>query len=466
MRRILGALVLAVLIIGLWEFSRSATWFLFSKRSVTFYDPNPAHLWNRLHSVLFIREDLPDTARVPDALDPPLWPNSKYLLSNPSHERVLKILDEFLQSHGEKLIQDPVKRAILTRDLWAVFDWSVERDTERPGEPAYEKEKLELQSRLAEVVRRLALTPEEIRSLPSSYRQALASGQFGKDYDPEHRDHPFLPPDLFEPRSPWVELFSQGPDFASEEIAPEHAHAFSRSTFMVFLRLPGGRKATFDYVRTLWEFPEPYLPRPEKFTVQMDQTVMNRELPQFPAGTEVALVRQLVLFDNHGELQGTPITESVQIRVYRSVAPVRQDNGRSRESEIEASGQDFYQIVLSRPQLFAGHSGGLRATGRQEREFAMFNSFGADEGSPAQHVRLDQYSPVLEQCFECHSRPGINSLNSRQHLLRPYYLQHDYPENTLPSGNEWWVDESGAYEKRKRYDWGLLNGYWNSSGGK
>src|SRR5271157_2167169 len=123
MRLFMPAFVLAALWAGLWEASCPASWSHGSEGSVAIYDPNPAHLWNRLHSVLFVREDLPSTSVVPDSLDPPLWDHTTYLLTKPSHGRVLRVLDEFLQSHGERLIQDPVKRAVLQRDLWATFDW-------------------------------------------------------------------------------------------------------------------------------------------------------------------------------------------------------------------------------------------------------------------------------------------------------------------------------------------------------
>ncbi|MGA8224777.1 MAG: hypothetical protein WB780_24250 [Candidatus Acidiferrales bacterium] len=465
MRRILGALALAVLIIGAWQLSRSAPGLLHAEASVTFYDPDPAHLWNQLHSVLFIREDLPDTARVPDALDPPLWLNSTYLLAKPSHERVLKILDEFLQTHAEKLIHDPAKRAILTRDLWAVFDWSVERGPQRPGEPAYENEKRELQARLAEVLRRLSLTSDQINSLPSNYAQAVASGQFAKDYDPARRDRPFLPPDLFDARGPWIQIYAQGPGFGSGQAAESHADAFSRSTFFVFMRLPGGRKATFDYIRALWDFPQPWLPSPDD--PRHEQVTINPHLPQFPAGTEFALVRQLMLFDNQGKLQGTPITESIQIRVYRKVQPAAEEPVLNLLAEIENSGQDFYELTLSRPQLFANNSGGLSATSPKEKQFAMFNSFGADE-VPMHGIRLDQMSPVLELCVQCHRAPGINSVNSRAHLLKPYWLEHDFPEDTATPANQnpWWVDETGVSAKGRRYDWGVLKGDWSSTTGK
>jgi hypothetical protein len=441
MRVFIGALLLAFLPVGLGK-----AWCLGSSSQdtadpVAIYDPNPTHLWNRLHSVLFIREDLPDTKLVPDSLDPPLWGSTRYLLTAPSNERVLRILDEFLQTHAERLIQDPVKRAILQRDLWAVFDWTVARVPEQPGKSAYNNERQELQARLAEVMRRLALTPEEIHSLPNNYERAVVSGQFAKEYDPQHPDLPFLPPDLFDLLGgPWVALYAQGP--SSEPVAARHVSTFSRSSFVVFVRLPGGRKATFDYFQTLWDFPQPWIPR------QHEQTIENPDLPQFPAGTQVALVRQMMLFDNRGNLEGTPITESVQIRVYRTVPT-----------------QDFYEIRLSRPQLFANRTGGLRAAGRNEKEFFILSAFGPDEGTPNQYTPLDKYPLILETCVTCHRGGGITSLNSRGHLLKPYWLNHEYSAGAYGPDHKWWEETQDMGWKQNRYEWGLLNGYWKSNGG-
>jgi len=38
-----------------------------------------------------------------DELDPYLWVDTKYLLSGPSRDEALKLLDEFLQQHSERL---------------------------------------------------------------------------------------------------------------------------------------------------------------------------------------------------------------------------------------------------------------------------------------------------------------------------------------------------------------------------
>jgi hypothetical protein len=188
-------------------------------------------------------------------------------------------------------------------------------------------------------------------------------------------------------------------------------------------------------------------------------------LPQFPAGTEVALVRQMMLFDNQGRLASTAITESIQIRVYRAIALKDRVNTESASSLAEAvknSGQDFYQIRLSRLQLFANKAGGLRATGPEEKEFAMCNSFGADEGKPNQYLSINQYELVLQSCFTCHRGAGINSLNSRSALLKPNWLQHDSPAGAYAPDQEWWVYGDDTGWKQRRYEWGLLNGYWKS----
>jgi hypothetical protein len=84
----------------------------------------------------------------------------------------------------------------------------------------------------------------------------------------------------------------------------------------------GGRKSTYEYLQTLWDFPQPWIPRDPTG----DQVVVNRALPQFPAGTQVALVRQMTLFDSHGNLAPAPITESVQIRVYRTIATGKEEH--------------------------------------------------------------------------------------------------------------------------------------------
>ena len=185
MRLFIAVILLIVVPMTLREMAVSAAASESAGKAVALYDPNPAHIWNRLYDALLIREDPAGSKYGTDSLDPLLWLNSDHLLTQPSYGRALRVLDEFLQKHAENQIHDPVKRAILQRDLWAVFDWSVLQES-LSQRPTYDEEKRELQTRLAEVLRRLALTPEEIALLPANYGQAVASGAFPKEYDPAH----------------------------------------------------------------------------------------------------------------------------------------------------------------------------------------------------------------------------------------------------------------------------------------
>jgi hypothetical protein len=445
-----SGILLAILTASLFGIGDPRSSSEISAGPVTIYDRDPGHIWNRLHATFFVREDLPETALLPDALDPPFWYHTTYLLAQPSHKNALRVLDEFLQTHADNLIHDPVKRAILQRDLWAVFDWSAGRA------PGSDEERRELQGRLGEALQRLALTPGQIGSLPDNYAQAVASGEFSKEYDPEHRDRAFLPPDLFEPQGSWVELEGRGKPLP---VAEQHDSFFSgRSSFLVFLRLPGGRKATFDYLQTLWNSPTPLVPSPH-FSPLQDEA-QNPDLPPLPAGAQVALVRQMTLFDNQGKLTATPITESVQIRVYRSITPSTAP-AVGIDQMVTKSGQDSYAIRLSRPLLFANQSGGLKAARPDERDFTLFGGGGPDEGSPGHYASLATYHPVVKACVMCHREVGLQSLRTLGRLQKPNPLQQDLPVDAF--GPRWWQDARVLSWKQSQNNWRLLSGYLKSA---
>jgi len=459
MRRVATVVLLAFIVMALWQITASARYPEDSALSVAIYDPSPSHLWNRLYAALLIRQDRNGNRYGEDSLDPPLWRETEQLLAAPSHQRAVQVLDEFLRTRGETLVRDPVKRAMLQRDLWAVFDWSVGQYSANER-PQYDKEKQELQVRLAEVLRRLALTPDEITSLPDTYAQAVASGAFGKEFDSAHPEEPFLPPDLFDPHGPWV-CIEPSPE-SDSGVARMHIDNFSgRSSFLVFVRLPEGRKATFDYFQSLWNFPQPYVRGP---SFAADQAPINPDLPSFPAGTQVALVRRATLIDNQGSLEASSITESVQIRVYRAITMAEERNfGNGNMSEIlKKAGQSFYEIRLSRPLLFSSRHGGLRAEGRDETELSTFQQKGDDEidVSPGIHIDRGKSLPELQSCVWCHNGGGVRSLNSRASLLKPNRMQQE--PRDVNYGPIYWGDGAAIGWKQNRYDWGLLNGYWKA----
>src|SRR5262249_14175922 len=170
----------------------------------------------------------------------------------------------FAKDKGERLIEDPLKRAVLQRDLWLLFNW-LEGDHDGFEEPVLKPEEARaarerLRRPLAAVIGRLAITPDQIKKLPDNYAAAVASGEVPNEHDPEQPDRPYLPPELFTADGPWVCVGRpDGP------VAPEHLrddggnNVFTNSAFLLFLRLPNGRKATLDYLKRLRSFDQPLL---------------------------------------------------------------------------------------------------------------------------------------------------------------------------------------------------------------
>src|SRR5262245_41102281 len=233
-------------------------------KGMTLYDPDPKHLWNRLHQALHIRQDAAYSKREPTAsvdqafdpndLDPFFWyrhdpdpyfGQHPYLLHGPAHREALALLDEFLDKKGEGLVKEPLKRALLQRDLWTLFDWTAAPDwLKLDDKKRFVKERGELQSRLGRVIPRLALSAKEIEELPDNYAAAVKAKKYPAEFQADKKTSAFLPADLWDPKGPWVLLGASdgGP------LAVDHVRFFGgRSSFMVFLRLPEGRDQTLKY---------------------------------------------------------------------------------------------------------------------------------------------------------------------------------------------------------------------------
>ena len=92
------------------------------------FDSDPRHVSNRLYRALHVRT-VPDGKQYGfDTLDPLLWSETNHLLEGISHQQAIALANEFLRTHAERQITDPLKRAILQRDLWAVLDWADQPD--------------------------------------------------------------------------------------------------------------------------------------------------------------------------------------------------------------------------------------------------------------------------------------------------------------------------------------------------
>lgn len=421
---------------------------------VAIYDADPEHLWNRLYAALYVRTTDDGHSYGQDELDPLLWPSSTYLLTTPRYEQVLALLNEFLDKRSEKFIAHPLKRALFQHDLWAVFDWLA--DPEHLWKRGHlTTERQALRNRLAPIIRRLAFSVEQIETLPDNYSIALACKAYPIKQDPSHTDKAFLPGDLFDTNGPWVHFQTEGgkPYPFGKPTALAHVHFVGgRSTFFVFMNLPGGRQVTLDYLKKLNTFPYPVVPRPSRTTA----ATLHPDLPPPPSGTKLALVRQMMLIDDRGKMRPTRLIESVQIRVVHAIP----------EEE-----NDFYEFTLHRKELFDSNNG-LRAVRSDEMTIPVFNTH--DEGIfdfpsrvrmiRAMAAKRGSKETVTENlrgagetavagirfdCASCHKQPGrIASVES---------FFHDRPPGLTASerGNE--VERVMRW-KGEKYNWGLLQG--------
>lgn len=321
------------------------------------FRPESEHIWNRLYRQIHVRSTYDGNEHGFADLDPLLWFETKYLKNGDSNKKTLDLLDEFLSTSAEQRIRVPIKRAILQRDLFAVFDWASSSN---------------LAERLGQVIWRLALSPPEIDALPDTYAIAVSRKEFPTAYNAAQPNRAFLPADLFDLNGPWVCVSASDWRLA----APGHdAGFFGGSVFLVFARLPGGRQATLAY---------------------LDQLANLDIAPEFPANTEFALVRKLALPTVNSNLMLTPITESVQIRHYSSVRSAADDS----------------EIKLDRAMLFEGnHHSGLREVTPGDKEFPVFMTHGFD---PFEDDRWAGGLPVtsLSTCNGCHNHLGSSGISS------------------------------------------------------
>jgi len=271
-------------------------------------------------------------------------------------------------------------------------------------------------------MRRVALSEKEIQDLPDNLAAAAKSQQFPRIWNPEVPPRPFLPDDLVKPNGPWVSVRNR---LRSDNlVAPIHVDAtMGRSAFLLFLRLPDGRQATLDYLKTLEGLPP------------------NTPVPQIPTGTQVALLRRMLLLDQTATLRITPVTESLQLRVYRKLKQ-----------------PDMYEFTLRRRKFFASPAAGLRPTPLDEENRFDLGFLGFDLNrhlDPLDERYRTRRTPVImKTCTVCHAGPGIFGFQSlfAGHFDRPPLGQGDAQEQIA----------STIKQATETYTWGLLQGLWEA----
>jgi len=418
-----------------------------SASKATIFHPDADHLWNQLHAALFVRVNQSGKEYGRDAVDPLLWPGtSVFLLQGKSHTQAIRLLDQFIGKEGAKLIKDPVKRAVMQHDLWAVFDWTANTfnplpfggqvDPKKHGTVKLTNARKALRQRLAKAITSLALKKREITSLPNNYGQAIGAKTFHTRFEEKNPHQPLLPADLLKPDGPWVCVRGalNGPS------APVHMQYYrGRSPFLVFLKLPGGRKATLDYLTRLNKHSSKAL-QPEDW---------DKNLPLFPEGTAVALLRQMTVINQAGEMVSTPLVQSVQLRVYRKVGQEITDHKTS---------QAVFKFTLNRRDLFANKSGGLKPVSLEKRT-GLSLVYNEDYFESDRYATRDT---VMQSCINCHSCGGATAKSIFSFKQDDWVrAAHSFDSNALRlTPTNIGLEQKRAISwKSQRHDWGLLQGW-------
>jgi hypothetical protein len=379
--------------------------------------PDP---YDELYDVIMVRKDSDGNAYGTNEVGPLIYGRSKFPFDNETFPKLTAALERFNALSQEKIESyGTVKRALLQRHLWAVFDATIPRPDYKPR--TIMANRRSAQKTLATLIRRVALTKDEILVLPDTRAATIKSGSFPQQHDPTDRFKPFLPADLYAKDSSWVCLGKV------DQYNTNHARmARWRSAFIQFVRLPGEREASVEYIKKL----------------------NAREV--FPVGTQFALIDQAFLISDRGELVLSPFINSIQLRAYLNVTL----------TELEAlpnATQCVAEFVMQPRQLMQGIAV-MKAVGPGDRRYKTLNVSGGrvdpfeDHGGGA----IQRMRPRLHQCINCHgrSRPGVRSLGDFRHGDRIA------DRLTFEAGSPVKIAQGVAVIKRKNETWKKLQELW------
>ena len=344
-----------------------------------------------------------------DYIDFLAWGGSKYWSHVKTTNRLNALLDEFLEEGGAELVEAPLKRALLLRDLWAAFDFFVGQNIRRVGTLEVRKRRDVICEKLARVMQSLALTKSSIEKLPDNYQAAIRSGAFPAEQDFE-TSNDYLPPGLFTKPDRWVEVDFHQPNIHEDlydRFITLHARAYrGRSYFRIFYRLPAGRGSLTKYLQRLDNVGVDW-----RQAAQDGFILLKKDAPQIPVGTEVALVQFMMTLDESLRPTPTRIVESIRHRTFRNV------DGGSTPPTNTGVGMHVREYTLKRRLLFDNlRRGGLvREPDEQPLYRVIFQPDDAPDWGTAKRAVL------FQQCADCHMTPnaartGVHSIPSIVHM--------------------------------------------------
>jgi hypothetical protein len=304
------------------------------------------------------------------AIDP-LYPNfistagAERILTGPGFADLKQAIEE---ACAEKAPRPPLQRALMQADVWSAFDqlsWA-QRESDAMG--GHARILLPL---LARFIGKLALTTDEIETLPHNYSIAQTSLNM---------------PRVFDENSGWIEI----------EWSPGRSHD----------EMGGDRHAARIFLKP----PE----KPQLFLTEMNRRVRKHELP-LPEGIRnlngAALITEVLLMDRKGRVVPSPLISDLQLRTV-----TRDGQGNFKSSTVEEY-ELSRQLMLNNPS-----SGGF--IHRTADEPAYLPASGNDFTFAAPMItERDPKPPILgtlrRRCESCHFETGVFTFQMIQFPGRP-----------------------------------------------
>ncbi len=345
------------------------------------------------------------------AIDP-LYPSQlvdtgrRLVLTEPGYSGFTKALHEALDSNVSR---STVARALMQSDLWGAHDILF-----APFPAADEKElgerRLATLDLISRLIRRIALTSAEIKSLPNNYSAAVQRHSF---------------PDVFGKDSGWIEVLWFHP-------RAHDSFAGFRRTSRVFLKPTQAQRDVKEFLAGL----------PER-----------AESDPIGGLDGVALVTQLLLIDTQGKLHPTTLTSEVQVRMFENSEPGRSkpndgtfktDNGGFKRTSLQVC-EISRRLMLREPE-----SGGL--VPEEDSMPAYAQGYGFAEGQLPIQVTL------RTRCAECHT-DTLTQINTFAIARPPHHVPLVRQLN--PAANE--TANLVIAEKIKRRDFEALRAYFDGA---
>jgi hypothetical protein len=369
-------------------------------RPVTIFDDDPAHPWNDIYRALYVRKDGDGCLMGFDTAEPYLYPKSSALISGEQGQLILNKLRNFAKHDVIELKQRSIERAIMQRSLLQVYHWAIEISTQGA---ALAKNAGDLAHALAVPIRALALTKVEIESLPNNLEMALEESQ--NLSEPQKTSIPPLPKFLSHSADGSSVVGMRDGPTARVHLAEFH----NGSAFFVYWRLPSGLKETDAYIRTLAGY------MPKEFR-SGERVWRNPATPQFPVASQFAIVRRAVLLASDFSPVVSPIVESVQGRIYKSISKV---------STIEDRQQVPLLYHFSAAKFLRGSSG-LEEVSSFAMDHLRFMKYEDPFEVQLPSGKGPQQESVYDSCVRCHAQrefsgkgdaAGIFSVHSYTRML-------------------------------------------------